>query len=187
MGSFYAYFSEEFRDIGKPSLTGVFIQTVANHVIYNTWISEEDGKTYKRTNVRGYWNGNELLSAGNSWTEYITSDRFVIITGTLPVPEGEDAVESQVRFPYPEGLTKDNCVIISVEKMISSRERWHYGFTTGLLGAMNVTEGGIVAVTLFSDEIMVAGHNLVFMGDKIGRKYSEPVNYKIVLLKTSGI
>lgn len=179
LGSFYAYVSEEQEGHSYPTMTGIIVNHVANHVIHQTWIDEHFGNVYKRCYAAGMWNGNDTLRAPDAWAEYITSDRFAVVTGTMPVPV-DGNLTSQIRLPFPDGFTYDNCVVVSTAKRLSIYDnRWSYNHIPSALG---MTSGGTVLVSLIGEEIAITGANYV-SGEQNVRAYTNPVHVKIILLK----
>ena len=105
---------------------------------------------------------------GKEASQYVTNDRFAVITGTITINNGNGIVS----VDYPTGFSQQNCVPIS------------YGFNY-------VTDGtwlgfGVISGT-FSTGVRLAPTKVTFMVNKLidGGATSFTTEYKLVLMKIS--
>lgn len=112
--------------------------------------------------------GNANKLGGKDASQYVTNDRFAVITGTITINNGNGIVS----VDYPTGFSQQNCVPIS------------YGFNY-------VTDGtwlgfGVISGT-FSTGVRLAPTKVTFMVNKLidGGATSFTTEYKLVLMKIS--
>lgn len=112
--------------------------------------------------------GNANKLGGKDASQYVTNDRFAVITGTITINNGNGIVS----VDYPTGFSQQNCVPIS------------YGFNY-------VTDGtwlgfGVISGT-FSTGVRLTSTKVTFMVNTLlsGGGKSFTSNYKLVLMKIS--
>lgn len=114
----------------------------------------------------------------------VYKDNFVILTGTI---NGSGETNSQaININYPNGLTKDNCVVINASFKNKENTSTGYSIGTAFLPA-DVSKGSIVnSVSLREDCISITIRNIyISTGENpsITNFDNRTLNYVLVLMK----
>lgn len=111
----------------------------------------------------------------NHDTKYKLQGDFAVVSGSIG--------ESDVTVAYPEGFTKDNCVVLSaMMKMTNDTSSYGYGSVFNSTIFVNGTTP--IAVSLTTNNILISAKKILLSSEAIDYGSLETeMNYKIVLMK----
>ena len=111
--------------------------------------------------------GNAEKLGGKTASQYITNDKFAVLTGTMSLSNGSGSTTKS----YPTGFTKDNCVAIAVGMDIMGNSNSIISYTSAV--------GHLFEVRLTSSNISIRCSSV----DGVGS--SSTKNFTVVLMKIS--
>ena len=74
--------------------------------------------------------GNSNKLGNKEASQYITNDKFAVITGTITLTDGSGST----KFNYPTGYNKNNCVPIAAGTIYTSSGNYGFGFVQSSMG-----------------------------------------------------
>lgn len=109
---------------------------------------------------------NSIKLGGKDAGQYVTNDKFTVVTGTITIYSG-DSSSGSGSVSYPSGFNKDNCIIIALAVLINGYYQYY-----------NTGNGNTLSATLYSNNISLSMRNYSSLA-------TGSYTAKIVLMKIS--
>lgn len=123
---------------------------------------------------------NATKLGGKNASQYVTNDRFAVLTGTITMPEANSEIlNGTISFPFPNGFTKDNCIITGLMSRVPDMySRWA---TTGCRDSSARSIGNYNLRAIFWENNTIR----VDTSKATDEQASWQVEVKVVLMKIS--
>ena len=134
--------------------------------------------TARNIKLQGAVSGNTNFDGSGNVVINTIQDNILIIIGTIEMPEANsEVITGKIEIKYPNGLTKDNCMIISLMSHNTlHNDWWSTSYNSKYSDSMTKGSGDLVA-TLKPNNITVASNKVSTQEDR------KDVTFKLILMK----
>ena len=138
-------------------------------------------QTARNISLSGAVSGNVNFDGSNNVEIETEQSNIAILSGTIETPpKDSESLTGDVEIDYPNGFTKDNCIIVSLMlhgSFTKSKDYW----TLSTLGndALTILLGNNGSATLKPEKIRIFANKLA------ANIESQTISYKLTLMKVS--
>ena len=108
----------------------------------------------------------------------VYNDRFVVITGTINMPEQNDSsLTGSTDIAYPDGFNNENCVVVSLMSHNTLHTDWWCTTSNSKLPSASIMGSGDLTVKLKTDSVSVSSNKSATSESR------RDITFKVVLMK----